>query len=986
VSDSLPGRERPRPDAATILAGEQETVDDLYTRAEALARQLEGPVHAATSAAAKAAQQMRLARLDQLREALNDRSRLLTFGRIDFSGGSHVGRTVYIGRTLIGDPDEEYPPMSSWKAEIAGAFFNPLGFEDGSSVELKRFLIGEDRIVRECIDERPQEIRAQLERLVEERAAGTGDAVVSRPEDGVPEGPATDLTVPGPEDGEPSPPVHDAGSTGQAHVGRVSGARSERPSISVPAPGRTPPTARPERRTPVLPVGDTSDRPEAAPRPVASGARAGSTGSGFGDPLVQRLLDRQGTGLGPIVETIQARQYELMERPIDRTLVIQGGPGTGKTVIALHRIAVQLYRARGALAQSDILFVGPSRTFVGYVDRVLPSLGEHDVIHRAIQDLATHGAVPTGHDPAEVALVKGLPQMAEVIDRFLRGRARIDRRDIRLGDGALSAVAPESLRAVLDRAQGLARSYGELRARFRQLLGSDDVLRELAGDGRTRGRIVLDQALADAIADDSVPTLSPRAVIHELLTSPLLLESAADGLLTPAQQATIRRRAASVGQHPWTYEDFPLLDEVADQAGPDRRPRRYAHVVIDEAQDFSAMQLRMVRRRAGGGITVLGDLAQASTGWSPATWDEHLGSGGIEVDDFEELAQSYRTTRPILDAANLLLLVIDLGLEPPRAVIGEGSPVLATPLGDPNEDAYALACAIVELRERGRDEETIGVIGPAATLERIRAGLAAEGVPASTVTEDVSAPVVLVPVDDAKGLEFDHVLVVEPERINRSDPATGPRKLYVAMTRARRSLRLLHRDRLPRVLAGSSEIVRTPAFARTPASTPREPAPATVPPPGPSASPSTAGRGGPSRSSRPTIAVDGTAPREPSEPIPRPGPPAHTDPSTRAAHPIGPCAVRTGHGEVVLTDHPGLDRRDLIVHAERLGFSVRPEVTASTALVVVGRTTSASRRARLARDLGVPLATARDLLATSPGAAVPAEVQMPGVPAGTGRL
>jgi DNA helicase IV len=966
------------PDAMSILSAEQTKVDDLYAHAEALARQLGGPVLAATSAAAKATQELRLARLDQLREALDDRARLLTFGRVDFSSGSHGGRTVYIGRTLIGDPDEEYPPMSSWKAEIAGAFFNPLGFEDGSSVELKRSLSGRDRTVHECIDERPQEIRHRLATIDRQPATAVDDPSDAVPVDVPSDAPVQDVDDEG-SDGTASD--SDPPASRRTRTDRVVSPRTDRPSIPVPPPARSPAPARPEPPAPT--TAPTAPIPRVAPSTIKAGTGGPSTSSGggpFGDPLVRRLLDRQGTGLGPIVETIQARQYELMERPIDRNLVIQGGPGTGKTVIALHRIAVQLYRARGALAQSDILFVGPSRTFVGYVDRVLPSLGEHDVIHRAIQDVATHGAVPTGHDPADVALVKGLPQMAEVIDRFLRGRARIDRREIRLGDGALSAVPPDALRSVLERAQAVAKTYGELRARFRQLLGSDDVLRELAPEGGSRGRVVLDRKLADALVDDSVPSLSPRAAIHELLTSPLLLEAAADGLLTAAQQATIRRRAASVGQHPWTYEDLPLLDEVAEQSGSERRPRRYAHVVIDEAQDFSAMQLRMVRRRTGGGITVLGDLAQASTGWSPATWDEHLGSGGIEVDDFEELTESYRTTRPILDAANLLLLVIDLGLEPPHAVIREGSPVVATPLGAPRDDAHALARAISELRQSGREEETIGVIGPAATLERIREGLSTEGVRAYTVSEDVAAPVVLVPVDEAKGLEFDHVLLVEPERINRSDAATGPRKLYVAMTRARTSLRLLHRDRLPRVLADAPSILLTPAYTPAPEPVAQEPPTPTTSDPttAPTTDPAAPGpvprveASPPAGSTRPTILVGSTSGMDGPEKV------------TPAARPVGPCTIPTGNGEVVLTDHPGLDRRDLIVHAERLGFAVRPEVTSTTALVVVGRTTSTSRRARMARDLGVPLATAQDLLATRPGAAVEAEVQSPGVPAGSG--
>ena len=978
-------------DGDKTLALEQSKMDDLYAKGEALASQLNGPVHAATSAAAKSAQEARLARLDQLLEALEDRSRLLAIGRVDFSGGSHAGRTVYIGRTLIGDPDEEYPPMSSWKAEVAGAFYNPLGFEGGSAVDMKRTLVGKDRLVEECVDENPQQLRDLMQRKREEDAAAAEadeDLTVEMPA-AVPVRSATDTNVADAETPQLAPDDDEDLGTGTGTEDEAD-ATAHRTATS---PRRIPPSAPHPGARPVVPVTPATpparppqkrdaSRPSVHERPPrqpqreadrvvgSNDAEAGSdvttpTVAGFVDPLIRRLLERTGTRLAPIVETIQARQYELMERPIERNLVIQGGPGTGKTVIALHRIAVQLYRSTGQLSQSDILFVGPSRTFVGYVDNVLPSLGEHAVVHRAVQDLATHGAVPNGHDAADAALVKGLPQMATVIDRFLRGRARIERREIRLGDGALAAVAPDALRPVLEQAKTLAKNYGELRARFRQLLTSDEVLRQIAAhDGPPDGRIVLDHALADALAEDTVPTLSARAVIHDMLTSPNLLEVAAESLLSLAQQATIRRRAATVGQHPWTYEDFPLLDEAAEQLGSERRPRRYTHVVIDEAQDFSAMQLRMVARRSSGGITVLGDLAQATTGWSPATWDEHLGSGGIEVDDLEELAQSYRTTRPILEAANLLLLVIDLGLEPPRAVITEGVPVRATPLDAPSEDAHALATVVTSMIERVRVTETIGIIGPEQTLERIRPGLEAAGLSFRSVQDEVSARLVLVPVDEAKGLEFDHVLLMEPERIHRADPATGPRKLYVAMTRARKSLHLFHRDRLPRVLASSDAIELT----------------APVPPPRKEASSESAmplahahGDDEETATELPDDGADGGTERIP----PRLQRRAGSGSSEVERRPLGPCTLVTGEGMVVLTDHPGVGRLHLIEHAERLGLAVRTEVTSATTLVVVGDVTSSSRRARLARELGVPIATTKQLLATNPGGEISAEVQPP---------
>ena len=918
-----------------MLDQEQERIRVIYEQGEALAAQLTTPVPAANAAAAKKAQEMRLERYYALREELDRIDRLMVVGRVDFSGGEHGGRSVYVGHVLVGDPDDMYPHMVSWQAEIAGAFYNPTGFEDGNSVELKRSLSGRERAVSSYIDERPREIQRTREAAAQTPAAPQENA---KPADEQHRAPTLPRQVERP-------------------AGREQTVRPKvRPGIRIIHPGEQPAAAEaptpPEPPVPVPPKvsarsepGDGIGAPGKAPEtqvvpttPVAPTAQRSATGPT--DPLIERLRDRQGTGLDSIVATIQARQYELMERPIDRTLVIQGGPGTGKTVIALHRIAVQLYRARGTLAQSDVLFVGPSRTFVRYVDRVLPSLGEGEVVHRAIEDVASYGTRPAEHDTADAALVKGLPQMAEVIDRYLRSRARVPDRNTSLGEGLLASIPPTALEPVLQEALGETPNYGGLRVRFRRLLAREDVIAALvaASASGAKADTSLDPRRADALARSVVPSMSPREVVHGLLTSPDLLAAAAEGLLTPAQQATIREPDGLVGDHDWKFEDLPLLDEAAHQMSAGERPKQYAHVVIDEAQDFSAMQLRSVRRRTSGSLTILGDLAQATSGWTPATWEEHLASAGIEADDQEELTQSYRTTRPILDAANHLLLVIDVGLEPPRSVLEEGEPVVALQLSDPAQDGEVIADEVRRYRQDGREGDTIGVIGAPTTLERIRGALEEQGFEPKDVEEDVAAPLVLVPVDAAKGLEYDHVLVLEPERIYRSNPATGPRKLYVAMTRARTSLKLLHRERLPRVLEAADDILRW------------------IEPTAPDQEPP--------RSDAAPAAVDDAVAEQ-----------AAADVSENV---VGPCLVETGGGTVVLTDHPGIDRAQLIEKAELLGFAVRPEVTPSTSLLIVGKPDSASRRARLARSLGVPIATAADLLSSTGSEPIAASRQPPG--------
>lgn len=880
-----------------VLGHERGRVAAIYGEADGLARRLGEPVQAAGSVAAKAVAAARLERLEGLLIALEERRSLMVTGRVDFTSGAHAGRTVYVGKVLVGDPDEPYPHLVSWQAEIAQAFFDPQRFEDGRSVALKRTLVGRDRTLHEYFDVEPLGVV-----LPRDPVPVDGGAAVAA------------------DDGRPQ---KDASKSGPSQ------ARTARSS---------------ERSEPSRPGRPTSPQP------------APTSSSQFADPLIEQLRRRSGTGLDSIVATIQARQYELMERPLERTLVIQGGPGTGKTVIALHRISLQLYRNRGRLSQSDVLFVGPSRTFIGYVDQVLPGLGETQVLHRAIEDLGTRDVAPTQHDDAPTALVKGLPQMAEVIDRFLRARARIPGRPAALGDGLLAAVPAAALEPLLAIAQSQAAAYREVRDRLRRVLNEHRTAEQLAAAVAAaaptavvpRGRPILDPRRVDAFVRAAVPSISPREAIHGLLTSPDRLEAAAEGLLTPAQQATIRRRADRPADHPWTFEDLPLLDEAASQLGSDDANvgiPMYAHVVVDEAQDFSPMQLRMLARRTRGSLTLLGDLAQATSGWSPATWEEHLGSAGIEADDLEELTSSYRTTQPILEAANRLHVMIDLDLSEPRSIIPGGEPVRVQQLTDPAEDADRIAQCVAELRATARPEDTIGIIGPSLTLARLGLELTEHGLDPRSVDDEVGAALVLVPIDAAKGLEYDHVLLVEPERVLRSDPATGPRKLYVAMTRARLSLRLLHRDRLPRVLDPVIEPV-----ARL------DMAPANLVFAAP-------GRGGQV---------------EPELGFLRAGPDGRRvalASRARTSEPApGPHGVPTGRGAgtIVLTDHPGVDRRTLIAHAESLGFGVRTEVSEHVTLVVVGRVGSTSIGARAARDLGIPLATVEDLLATARGGEIPA--------------
>lgn len=928
-----------------VLLEEQKNLERIYVAGEALTKRLASPVNAGNRAAAERVAAERWERREQILAVLADTTNLPALGRVDFDDGEHAGHTIYVGRVLIGDPDADYPPVCSWKAEISAAYFDPARFENGTSVALKRSLFGSDRQVHDYRDEWVL--------------------------DGIPLLAGDDQSVSDEVVDEPVGPVEHELSTDdhEDQDGSVPTRQRLESSDAAPTPRRQPSSNTAPARSPSRP---SSAKPFPKPthkdlRPTKSRRPQGQpVVNNLVDPLIARLRDRSGGQLGDIVATIQARQYELMERPIDRNLVIQGGPGTGKTVIALHRVALQLYRERTRLKEQDVLFVGPSQTFIRYVDQVLPQLGNTQVLHRSIHDLGRHETEPTTHDPVDVSGVKGLPVMVEVISRYLLSRARVAAQAVRLGPSI--ELEHEQLEPILELARNRAGVYRNLRRELRTLLSDAQWLRPLVQQRRATldedapSKLRLDPEAVEAFVQDTVPTISARQAIYGLLTSPDLLEIAADGLLTASQQALIRRRPNGVEQHVWTFEDLPLLDEAAHQLRGTGTEQRYAHVVVDEAQDFSPMQLRVLNRRTTGHMTILGDLAQASSGWAPATWEDHLQAGGLEPGDIEALEVSYRTTAPILDLANRLLLVIDLDVAPPRSVLLDGDEPHIELLGMHARDDQIIADRITKLRAR-RPAGNVGIIAPVDVLEKLRIDLAIRGFSVAHAADDLNAPVVLLRAEQTKGLEFDDVIIVEPETLHRSDPVAGPRSLYVAMTRARSTLTLLPRGRLPAALTGLG--LTAPI---------KQPEPAQV------AENLTIELTLDAVDDEVGAAGSDEAPALPaSEPLLRPeqrpakrrarspgGPNVPMDGPDVAAPPHAVASARPVHGLAVLfTDHAGVERRQLVEHAQALGVRVEPTLSDQTDVVVAGDITVQSRRARKARELAIPFASVTAFLAAT---------------------
>jgi DNA helicase IV len=529
-------------------------------------------------------------------------------------------------------------------------------------------------------------------------------------------------------------------------------------------------------------------------------AGAESTRLRGGDALLAEL-ERGRTGeMLDIVATIQAEQDEVIRAPLDRLVAVQGGPGTGKTAVGLHRAAFLLYN-HPELAGRGVLVLGPSRAFLRYIAQVLPSLGEEAVIQTTVADLAPRVRVGRA-DTDEVARLKGDPRMAELLARALAAHRQTTDVDVplraRLVGATLEADELNGLVAAIAAAGG---PYKAGRAALRARLAAD-FRRLLRRDGRLEAhdpsleRELLASAPFRSLLDRLWPAVAPKALVRGLFGRPDRLREAGAGLLSSTEVDRLVAAAPGV-RRAWSADDLPLLDEAAWLI--DGRGRAFGHVVVDEAQDLSPMQLRMVARRApAGSMTVLGDLAQATGPWAYESWDEILpflpGAAPLAR---EELTRGYRAPGQVLDLASRLLPVAAPAVRPTASIRTGSSPPRR--LSVPGQDLVARALGeAVAMAEEG---DLVGLVVPAARLAEAGRLVAGRTDVGRLEEHGMSRPVTLLAPEGAKGLEFDAVVVVEPSAIAGSD-RRGLRLLYVALTRPIRRLTMVHAEPLPEALAG----------------------------------------------------------------------------------------------------------------------------------------------------------------------------------------
>jgi DNA helicase IV len=509
-------------------------------------------------------------------------------------------------------------------------------------------------------------------------------------------------------------------------------------------------------------------------------------GASVSDFLLEELDRRREGRMRDIVATIQSDQYRLITAEPHGALVVQGGPGTGKTAVGLHRASWLLYTHRERLRR--VLVVGPNPTFMDYVSHVLPALGEEAVEQRAVSELLD--GIETGREEKhDVALLKADPRLSEVVERAVEASVRPAPEELVLYvDGVFVSVREREVAGLLDAALSGGVALAHARERFRMALLRRFYERygELLGPRALRSfdeveRALRRNGLLTKYLDRVLPLPRAEKLVGRLLTSAGTLSRAADGVLErDEQRLLLRDRPRRAAELRWSDHDLPLLDVARTLI--DGPPRTYGHVIVDEAQDLTPMQLLTIARRsADGALTLLGDVAQATGPMTYARWQELEPFLPDEAQvRIEELRHAYRVPAEIMALALPLLERIAPDVEPPLAYRRGGTPPRLVAAGE-HELMQAAMREAAALAER---DGLLAVIAPRSLAE-----------PSGDVFDETSVPI-LTP-REAKGLEFDHVVVVEPALIADEGGERGLREVYVALTRPTKTLVVVHSRPLP---------------------------------------------------------------------------------------------------------------------------------------------------------------------------------------------
>jgi DNA helicase IV len=536
--------------------------------------------------------------------------------------------------------------------------------------------------------------------------------------------------------------------------------------------------------------------------------------AGEADHLTEAIVEditRQRVGeMRQIIATITPEQYGMIREDPTPALVIQGGPGTGKTAVGLHRAAWLLY-ANPALGREGVLIVGPNRTFIRYIGQVLPALGEQSVEQREIDALISrpHREID---ESRELATLKGSGRMAEVLERLLWSRMREPEGDLVVLVGrARVTVTAEEIAGLQAAARERVRTYQSARMRFRDALA--DLAASRAADEAGQSAMISNEEIRTAVrktteyqrlANKLWPRVAPDRLFGELFKNRKRLKTIAGDLLSDEEIDRLVAAEAPSGRIEMSPTDVALFDEARWLVDPEMRT--YGHVVIDEAQNLTPMELRMVVRRARRqSLTILGDIAQRTTEAGLSTWSNVLRDAGVDAFADRELELSYRVPDDFL---RLAARVADAGTRVPRGVRRAPWPPVAVAAGSVNGDGEAGLGALVAAiaRRMSEDVGSVGVVAPRERMDVVRAALG--GVEHADATREALGPGInLLDLHVVKGLEFDAVVVVEPSAILDERPDGGRGGLYTALSRSTRALAVVYAAPLPSELTADEALV-----------------------------------------------------------------------------------------------------------------------------------------------------------------------------------
>ncbi|MFC7814696.1 MULTISPECIES: HelD family protein [unclassified Streptomyces] len=516
--------------------------------------------------------------------------------------------------------------------------------------------------------------------------------------------------------------------------------------------------------------------------------------------IVAREIERPRVGpMRDIAATIQPEQDDLVRAGLTATVCVQGAPGTGKTAVGLHRAAYLLYTHPRRIARGGLLILGPNPTFLAYIAEVLPALGETGVRQSTLaREIARHPVTAT--DDERAAAVKHDARTAEVLRRALYARVSPDAAgSLAVPDGSYRWRVPagELIRIVADvREEGPPYTVGRERVRARIVRYVQEQAERRSGPRTAAWTRRIERARpVTAFLDAAWPRVCPEEVVAGLLGDPGALARAAEGLLDDAEQKALLWTAADARRSwrsaRWTAADLVLLDEVA---GLLEHPEGYGHIVVDEAQDLSPMEYRAIARRAAfGSLTVLGDLAQGTTPWAARSWRTALAHLGRPDAPVTPLTTGFRVPQAVVGLTNRLLARLGVDVPEARSLRADGELSVR-----PVADGRVVDAAVDAVRAALTRDGSVGVVAADADVPGLRDALDAAGIPAGGPKE-LGARVTVAPAGVVKGLEYDHVVAVEPAAIAEAEGAGGRglHRLYVVLTRAVSRLDVVHARPLP---------------------------------------------------------------------------------------------------------------------------------------------------------------------------------------------